>query len=324
METDIEKLFNRIRENNTYFYSNEDFEHKSEAYIKMMTNLLMQLKEHIEQNGLTEQSVGDWLVTDQNSLTAVLTLIGLSRETFLRLISFVRIINDKDLNKLVNKDSWPREKNEFHEWSEEKIQKLLRSNEKFRHGIIRLFFWGSTKSIIIKNLPLFEHSKLNKTKFEYDLKALLDTIVRYKYKGAYAAAAENNPENLIVEILKKFNIPFTKGKMDNIDRLMDFIIPSKDSPKIIIECSYVVTTSSGQGDKAKTEKSVYESIKKYYPNSKFFGFIDGLGWLVREGDLKRMVSAYDDVFTFKKSELDRFEQILKEIIQGDYLDRILR
>ena len=98
---------------------------------------------------------------------------------------------------------------------------------------------------------------------------------------------------------------------------MDFLIPSRDNPKIIIESSYVVTTSSGQGDKAKTEQSVKESIKQHYPNSVFIGFLDGLGWLVRQGDLRRMIKAYDDVFTFKQEELERFSKLVKEVIGGD-------
>ncbi|MCX8472286.1 MAG: hypothetical protein ORN85_01420 [Sediminibacterium sp.] len=93
---------------------------------------------------------------------------------------------------------------------------------------------------------------------------------------------------------------------------MDFIIPSKDNPKIIIESSFLVTTSSGQGDKSKTEGSIKQLITKYYPKAKFFGFIDGIGWYVRKGDLLRMVKAYNAVFTFHKDEIERFKITLKK------------
>jgi hypothetical protein len=94
---------------------------------------------------------------------------------------------------------------------------------------------------------------------------------------------------------------------------MDFIIPDKRSPKIIIECSYLVTTSSGQGDKSKTEISIDSLIKEHYPKAHFLGFIDGIGWYVRKNDLKRMIAAYEDVFTFHPDELKRFKQLLKEV-----------
>ena len=99
------------------------------------------------------------------------------------------------------------------------------------------------------------------------------------------------------------NIPTTK-------RTMDFIIPNQEKPCIIIESSFLATTSSGQGDKTKTEISIGKSIKELYSTAKFVGFVDGIGWYVRKGDLKRMVSAYDEVFTFHKEELKRFEQFL--------------
>ena len=81
--------------------------------------------------------------------------------------------------------------------------------------------------------------------------------------------------------------------------------------RLIIESSFLVTTSSGQGDKSKTEISIYKLIKKHYPKSKFIGFVDGIGWYVRKEDLKRMVAAYEDVFTFHKEELHRFETLLR-------------
>lgn len=145
----------------------------------------------------------------------------------------------------------------------------------------------------------------------------MDTIIRYKTKGSYKAAKGGNPEVVIEQILTDYKLGFEKGKFripkaGNIPRTMDFIIPNKTSPKIIIECSYSVTTASGMGDKAKTEKTVADYLKKNYPNVVFVGFVDGIGWYVRRGDLKRMVEAYDLVFTFGKDELERFKNLLSE------------
>lgn len=149
------------------------------------------------------------------------------------------------------------------------------------------------------------------------MESLIDTIIRYKTKGAYKAAREGNPEVVIEQILTSHKLSFEKGKFripkaGNIPRTMDFIVPDKTSPKLIIECSYSVTTASGMGDKAKTEKIVRDYLKKNYSGVIFVGFVDGIG-CVRRGDLKRMVDAYDFVFTFHKEELEKFERLLKEI-----------
>ena len=53
-------------------------------------------------------------------------------------------------------------------------------------------------------------------------------------------------------------------------------------------------------------------LKEHYPKAKFVGFVDGIGWAVRPGDLERMNGAYEDVYTFHDDELDRFEDFLKK------------
>lgn len=164
-----------------------------------------------------------------------------------------------------------------------------------------------------------ELKKLSISKLNFEIPAMIDTLVRYKEKGSYSGQAENNPEFLIKTILEDLKIPFEKGDLEELfkhkfdeKRTMDFILPSKANPQIIIESSFLVTTSSGQGDKSKTEGNIKKLIEQYYPKAKFIGFVDGIGWHVRQGDLKRMVTAFDEVFTFHKDELDRFKDFLKQ------------
>ncbi len=76
----------------------------------------------------------------------------------------------------------------------------------------------------------------------------------------------------------------------------------------------MTTTSSGQGDKAKTENAIRELIEEYYPNAHFWGFVDGIGWYVRKKDLERMVEAFDEVFTLEPTELKRFSALLTNIL----------
>ena len=42
--------------------------------------------------------------------------------------------------------------------------------------------------------------------------------------------------------------------------------------------------------------------------------MDGIGWFVRKNDLKRMVAAYEDVFTFREDEIERFERFLNKVL----------
>lgn len=205
------------------------------------------------------------------------------------------------------------------EWTEEQISFLIRHNQQFSKGLVNLFFRGSSLNTLVLHLPAFELKKLSISKLKFELPELLDSLVRYKQKGSYSGQKENNPEILIEATLKTLGITYEKGDLKELlknepikKRTMDFIIPNKSEPLVIIECSFLATTSSGQGDKSKTENAMYELIKKYYPEASFIGFVDGIGWYVRKGDLKRMVTAYEDVFTYHKDELQRFEQFILE------------
>lgn len=209
---------------------------------------------------------------------------------------------------------------EIEEWTDDEILYLLQNNESFLKGIVNLFYKGSTLQTLVNNLPLFELKKLSISKLSFRVEEIIDSLVRYKEKGSYSGNKENNAEIVIEKILEKLKITWETGDLkeliqseDTIKRSMDFIIPSKNNPKIIVESSFLVTTSSGQGDKSKIEIQVKNLISKYYPNARFVGFVDGVGWYVRKGDLRRMVETYQDVFTYHKEELGRFEKMLKEV-----------
>jgi hypothetical protein len=315
--TDVIK-FNTVIDNNTFFFHNDDFEETWESYVSSINQSLLILKNNIENEGLKKELFVDFIRNSENGLHALLTLMGFSKEMFLRLITFVRVYNDDALNKLVNKEAWPPE--EFsNEWTITKIEKLIQKEQLFAAGIINLLFEGATISVLRKALPLFEYKKLDINKLDFKTESLIDTIVRYKVKGSYSARKENNPETVIEEILNEFDIPFATGKLEGLRRTMDFIIPNKEKPVIIIESSYVVTTSSGMGDKAKTEMTVAEEITKNYPEALFIGFVDGIGWYVRQGDLERIVSAFNFVYTFDKTELKQFSALLKGLISDGIL-----
>lgn len=320
----IQEKFDTVITKNTFYFYNREFEEAYEGYVNSIKETLLVLKNQIQNTGLRKELFEDLIHRKENGLRALLALTGFSNESMKRLITFIRIIDDPELNTLIYKGKWIAEaeinKENIKEWSDNKIQKKIQESESFRKGLVNIFFEGSTIPILSKALPLFELKKLSISKLNFEIEALVDTLIRYKEKGSYSGKKENNPEVVIENILDEIGVGFEKGDLGELidnapdtKRTMDFIIPDKRSPKIIIECSYLVTTSSGQGDKSKTEISIDSLIKEHYPKTRFLGFVDGIGWYVRKNDLKRMVAAYEDVFTFHQEELERFKQLLKEM-----------
>lgn len=268
---------------------------------------------------MRKETIDRLLAENQNGLKAILALTGFSNESLKRIITLIRVVNDPELSRLTHRDKWAGSglADSISEWSDATIEALIQSNPEFRAGLVNLFFEGASVRFLADTLPLFELKKLGISKLQFDVPSLIDTLVRYREKGPYSGKAERNPEKVVGDLIKEFGLNFEHGDLNELvknatatKRTMDFIIPTKANPRIIAESSFLVTTSSGQGDKAKTEISIRQLLKKHYPRVKFIGFVDGIGWYVRKKDLRRMVDAYEDVFTFHPDELMRFRNLL--------------
>lgn len=320
-----DKRYKTVIDKNTFYFNNLIFQEKYESYIMSLNETLLVIKNRIETEGLKKEIFENLLEEKENGLRALLALTGFSNEYLKRLLTVIRVANNKELDKLVFKSKWTdkQETNEVSEYSDISILKLIKENQYFRKALVNIFFEGSTIPFLAQTLPLFEFKKLSISKLKFEIPSLVDTLVRYKEKGSYSGMAENNPETLISQLLEEQKITFGSGDLNELvknatiaKRTMDFIIPDKKNPKVIIESSFVVTTSSsGQGDKAKTENAIASLLKKHCPKAKFVGFVDGIGWYVRKGDLLRMVSAYDEVFTFHKTEIERFRKFIKKEVK---------
>jgi hypothetical protein len=317
----VEDKFRTVIQKNTFYFFNQKFEENYEGYINSLKETLLIVKNKVETEGLKKE-IFEWLLKEkENGLRALLALTGFSNEYLKRLTTILRIVDNPELNTLVFKDKWHNEKNpdNIQEWSDGTILKKIQSNEYFRKGLVNIFFEGASIPFLANTIPLFELKKLSISKLKFEIPELIDTIIRYKEKGSYSGMKGNNPETIIADILEKLGLTYETGDLTELisnapdnKRTMDFIIPNKKNPLIIAESSFLATTSSGQGDKSKTEISIDALIKTHYPNATFVGFVDGIGWYVRKGDLKRMATAYEDVFTFHKDELQRFEKLLIE------------
>ena len=323
--TTIEKV-NTVLTQNTFWFQDRVFEEEYEAHITVLRETLLVLRNQVQNQGLSKELIENLLLEKTNGLKALLALTGFSNESFKRLVSFIRVVDDKELLKLSYRNQWLEEaeldKSTIQEWSDSKIESRIQECASFRKGIVNIFYEGSSIPVLSKTLPLFELKKLSLSKLNFEVDAMIDTLIRYKEKGSYSGKMQNNPEIVIGSLLTEMEISFESGDLNELKknapiekRTMDFIIPNQEDPQIIIESSYLTTTSSGQGDKAKTENNIRELIGKHYPGAHFWGFVDGIGWYVRKKDLERMVEAFEEVFTLEATELKRFSELLTTVMR---------
>lgn len=312
LPTTIDDKYQIVLNNNTYYFSNPAYEEDNEANILQLSELIASLKRSVDTDGLKKELLVDFIQHHNQGLKALLTITGISKEYLLRLITFVRIVDDTSLIRALKRSEWAGDLFDK-EWTEKQIIRLCRTNRVFAECVVTLFFEGATFDVLKEVLPLFELKKLSAAKLKLTFEALIDTIVRYNVRGAYKANKLNNPEIRLEALLMKHEYEYEKGRLRNVGRTMDFIIPDKARPKVIVESSYVVTTSSGMGDKARSEIAVGEQIRRLYSYATFVGFVDGIGWLARQNDLKLLLSAFDNVFTYAPNELDRFIEFLNDV-----------
>ncbi len=316
-------FYQRVIEKNTFYFFDDEVEDKYDSgHIAAVTSILHNLRELVASEGV-KRAIFDDVLQEEHGLTAVLALNGLSLENLKRLTTVARAADDPGLNELLHRKDWNINEGsnpkDISELTSQRITSLVRTNSAFRNGILNLFFKGITNSYLRRHFPPFHLKKLCIRKLSFSHDAVLDTLVRYKEGGSHSGQKNTNADQQIAAILDSLDIKYLSGVVlerlratsDDTDRTMDFIIPNQEQPKIIIESSFQATTSSNMGDKAKTTIRNGERIRVHYPSALFVGFVDGIGWYVRKRDLRRITSAFHEVFTFHEDELERFGTLLK-------------
>jgi len=319
---DSEDRLKIVIEKNTFYQKKSpDVEKEYQDLIDNVVATCKRLKQKVKNLDWTkaefkrqiEEILVDLIRNEEYGIDAVLTLCGLSDEKFYRALSFLRIAHQ--LGMYESSSAWLKE-NFSTEWKMGAIKKRLKQDPEFASDVAQ--FLVGDNALICNVYSTYDLRKLSPRKFMFLEDDILDTLARYSHFGSYNAVKGKDPEQVVKDILDSMNIRYTSGTVEGIGRDIDVIIPSKKDPKIFIEVSYVGTTSSGMGDKAKTERDVVAvDIKKKFPEATFIIFVDGIGWLVRSSDLKRIIEAGDFVFTFSDDQLEEFKKLLPKFLSKE-------
>jgi hypothetical protein len=317
----IEEKVDIVVDYNTLFYYNEQSEEQYESYIQSLLYRSLDLQEEIKDDTNIKDAFEN-LLQEDNGITILLAVTSISFEDLLKYIDIISTVKDNDVIEMTHRDMWHSD-GKVTDWTKSKIQKLLKTNQYFRKCIMNLIYDANKNPFFKRIIPQFKLEKFSRIKmeeFSVIPSSALDTMIRYKEGGSYSGSKENNAENIISSAISDIGWKYETGDLEKLHeikqtnkRTMDFMCPDRKNPSVIIESSFVTTTSSGLGDKAKAEISMRENIKKHYPNAHFFGIIDGIGWRRRKTDLSRMVEAFDDVFTLHPEQINRLKTLLTQI-----------
>lgn len=107
-----------------------------------MNETLLVLKNKVETQGLKREFFENLLAEKENGLRALLALTGFANESLKRLLTLVRVVENKELAQLLLKDKWEekRKLGVIKEWGDNRLESMIKKNEFFRKGLVNLFF----------------------------------------------------------------------------------------------------------------------------------------------------------------------------------------
>lgn len=152
-------------------------------------------------------------------------------------------------------------------------------------------------------------------------------------RGSLKASEGIEYEHILADYLKLKGIKAeiheesgTRGGDINLGRNWDLYIPSKSTPKIVIEVMYMITTSSGQTTKISRLRNAIEVLDKNRTVKGVYILMDGIGWITRWSDANKLLNGISEwglkniavkIFTFHKNSLCGFVEDLKQVLEDE-------
>lgn len=290
----------------TAFLTTDEHEAMFSTLLDRRRKIALSIQSTIKQKGLSESTLIEIMRSDDEAMNTIISLMGISQEEFYREVSFLRTV-DHSFDA---------------EWKMEKIVATIRKDERFAKKIAWFILSGKDDEFIKKNIPKFALEKFDKDKLTLTSDSLIDSLLRAGMKGRYDAVKGSIPQDILKEELDRIGVEYEKGDVTvpNIDRRMDFVIPTIDDPYIMIECGIFVTTARELSEKGLLEMSIRKQVEEHYPKCVLVRLTDGIGWLARGGNaLADVIDASHYVITLK--QVNKLERIVKAHVPSKYFKK---
>ena len=297
------------------FMIDDDFDNN---FLLSIEPLTLFINQNCEQFSNAEQLFsfltldGEFKAVDK--LKAFVSLIGLSEERLKRVVSLVRFrFYQEDFKS---------------EWTVNQISRKLITDKGFKDLMIE-FFIGGRNSQIGAEIPLYymKNFKLTDQEFISDLRnykyverILNDNEIQGKYSNEVGAHVERIIQTKLEDYKEHINATLQyeiQKEFPMLNKNIDFLIPSVNSPIILIESSYNITTGSGQSKRADQLVEFYGTLMRHNANHRankiiILNYCDGFGWVGRQNDLHRIYDASD--FVFNQRTINVLDAVLNEYI----------
>ena len=272
----------------------ESAKNEVEKYVDTMQNNLTNIN--------TKEGLVECIARDKDALTSILMLMEIPEEKFKRIISMLRREHRYVFSS---------------EWSLEKTRSVLLENKTLMNDVCELLLNGADSERFKRKIPDFyrdgfkiDNYTIAKLKNRDELAKLAKRQMDAKYTAGVSLAFVRKVEESIKLTCDLEGLTYVKNKsVDGLEKNYGFIIPDNKQPRILINCSYNITTSSTQSRFSDSVLRTREKIKQSGKEILIVNIIEGAGWIGRQSDLKIIYENSD--YTLNLANIGLLDQIIR-------------
>ena len=295
-DTKAKKLsYDELFNSTTMFYINGSCEESIRKMIDAQTaDILVGLK-----TITSKETLKQYIIGNKDSLERLTSVAEISEERFKRMVSMIR----KDRGFVFAT-----------EWGLSKIRSAMMESPAMMESVLILIWNGKHDPKMQACIPPFylenmsmDESTLAKIQDERSVRQLVKRGLEGTYSNMIGDAILADIEKELKRVCAKHGLEYQKNvRVPILDRAVSFVLESPAKPKLILDVSYSVTTSSSQGSKkeaARKTEAVIKAERNVGNNILFVNFLDGAGWIGRQADLREIHRCSDYVLNFQNMGL---------------------
>jgi hypothetical protein len=270
----------------TDFFYTEALQEEAQRELQERKEVVGLLREKAKKGDIGVREVAEVLQASPQAFNALISLLGISQERFLGILT-LKAIGSKKPGEAMPMAG---------------VRSAICREPEFASAVAELLLYGRADKELAGRVPPFDLQKLDKAKLLLKNDDLIDSLLRLGLKGRYDAKKGDILEDHIEEILRRTGVEYIRAetRVSGLSRDLDFIVPNAEAPYILIEAGVFETTARELSDKARVEGFGLEEIEREYPEARFVRVTDGIGWKRRGGrDLAHLIQASHYFLVFK-------------------------
>lgn len=250
----------------------------------------------------TKDGLMEYISTDKDALGNILSLMEISEEKFKRIISMIRRERRYTFST---------------EWSLDKTRSMLLDNSSLMNDVCELLLNGANSERFKRKIPDFYRdsfkigdSTMARLRDRNELIRLAKSRVDVKYNNGVAGVVCRKVEDAVRLTCDLEGLTYVKNKtIESLGKSFYFIIPDNKNPRVIIDCSYNITTSSTQSKYAEKIRDTRKMIREHGRRIVIVNVLEGAGWVGRQSDYRTIYDNSD--YTLNLANIGQLDQIIR-------------